>query len=66
MDGNRRWAQARGLLTAKGHEAGRRALELTVRLSHAWGIRVLTVFAFSQENFGRPKACMALFTPLPS
>ena len=58
MDGNRRWAQARGLLTAKGHEAGRRAMELTVRLSQAWGIRVLTVFAFSQENFGRPKASL--------
>ncbi|CAL5080013.1 unnamed protein product [Urochloa decumbens] len=55
-DGNRRWAQARGLPTAEGHEAGRRALESTVLLSHAWGVRALTVFAFSQENFGRPKA----------
>ncbi|CAL5065749.1 unnamed protein product [Urochloa decumbens] len=54
-DGNRRWAQARGLPTADGHEAGRRALERTVLLSHAWGVRALTVFAFSQENFGRPK-----------
>ena len=55
-DGNRRWAKARGMLTAEGHEAGRRALEHTIWLSHAWGIRALTVFAFSQENFGRPKA----------
>ncbi|CAN6203747.1 unnamed protein product [Urochloa humidicola] len=54
-DGNRRWAQARGLPTAAGHEAGRRALERTVLLSHAWGVRALTVFAFSQENFARPK-----------
>ncbi|XP_066393894.1 cis-prenyltransferase 4, chloroplastic-like [Miscanthus floridulus] len=54
-DGNRRWAKARGMLTAEGHEAGRRALEHTIGLSHAWGIRALTVFAFSQENFGRPK-----------
>ncbi|WVZ62959.1 hypothetical protein U9M48_012647 [Paspalum notatum var. saurae] len=56
MDGNRRWAQARGLPTAEGHEAGCRALERTVRLSRDWGIRALTVFAFSQENFGRPQA----------
>ncbi|KAJ1288472.1 hypothetical protein BS78_02G091900 [Paspalum vaginatum] len=54
-DGNRRWAQARGLLTAEGHDAGCRAVERTVRLSRAWGIRVLTVFAFSLENLGRPK-----------
>ncbi|CAN6197650.1 unnamed protein product [Urochloa humidicola] len=54
-DGNRRWAQARGLPTAEGHEAGRRALESTVLLSRAWGVRALTVFAFSQENFGHPK-----------
>ncbi|KAJ1288471.1 hypothetical protein BS78_02G091800 [Paspalum vaginatum] len=55
MDGNGRWAQARGLPTAEGHEAGGRALERTVRLSRDWGIRALTVFAFSQENFGRPQ-----------
>ncbi|KAL6639424.1 hypothetical protein ACP70R_023154 [Stipagrostis hirtigluma subsp. patula] len=55
MDGNRRWAQARGLTTAEGHEAGGRALQRTVRLSLAWGIRALTAFAFSNENFGRPK-----------
>jgi ditrans,polycis-polyprenyl diphosphate synthase len=53
------------MLTAEGHEAGRRALEHTIWRSHAWGIRALTVFAFSQENFGRPKACMDLFTPSP-
>lgn len=61
-DGNRRWAQERGLLTADGHEAGRRAMEQAVLLSHAWGIRALTVFAFSQENFGRPKARPQIFT----
>ncbi|KAL6611227.1 hypothetical protein ACP70R_039155 [Stipagrostis hirtigluma subsp. patula] len=56
MDGNRRWAQQRGLPTVEGHEAGRRALERTVRLSRAWGVRALTAFAFSNENFGRPQA----------
>jgi ditrans,polycis-polyprenyl diphosphate synthase len=63
-DGNRRWAQARGMLTAEGHEAGRRALERTIWLSHSWGIRALTVFAFSQENFGRPKAWIFLLPSL--
>ncbi|KAK3126939.1 hypothetical protein QOZ80_7AG0565500 [Eleusine coracana subsp. coracana] len=55
-DGNRRWAQERGLSTAEGHEAGRRTLEQLIWHSRAWGIRAVTVFAFSQENFGRPKA----------
>jgi ditrans,polycis-polyprenyl diphosphate synthase len=41
--------------SAFGHEAGRRALEDTVRLSRAWGIRALTAFAFSHENWSRPK-----------
>jgi ditrans,polycis-polyprenyl diphosphate synthase len=56
MDGNARWARARGLPPAAGHEAGRRALEETVRLSRAWGVRALTAFAFSHENWSRPKA----------
>ncbi|XP_040384970.1 cis-prenyltransferase 4, chloroplastic-like [Oryza brachyantha] len=55
MDGNARWARARGLPSAAGHEAGRRALEEMVRLSRAWGIRALTAFAFSNENWSRPK-----------
>ncbi|KAI4966904.1 hypothetical protein ZWY2020_018302 [Hordeum vulgare] len=56
MDGNSRWARARGMLPAFGHEAGRRALLETVRLSRPWGIRALTAFAFSHENWSRPKA----------
>jgi ditrans,polycis-polyprenyl diphosphate synthase len=56
MDGNRRWAEARGLTTAEGHEAGSRALKKIRQLSVAWGIRAITVFAFSQENFRRPEA----------
>ncbi|KAL5222631.1 hypothetical protein ABZP36_027344 [Zizania latifolia] len=55
MDGNARWARARGLPSSVGHEAGRRALEEMVRLSGAWGIRALTAFAFSNENWSRPK-----------
>lgn len=56
MDGNSRWAKARGLPTSAGHEAGYNALREMLRLSRAWGIRVLTVFAFSSENWLRPKA----------
>ncbi|NOZ48960.1 MAG: isoprenyl transferase [Chloroflexi bacterium] len=54
MDGNGRWAKARGLPRQAGHRAGtkniRRVLEEAVRL----GIKVLTVYAFSTENWGRP------------
>jgi ditrans,polycis-polyprenyl diphosphate synthase len=56
LDGNRRWAQARGLTTLEGYEAGAEALKKTVELSAAWGIRAITVFAFSPENFKRPQA----------
>ncbi|KAM3262786.1 hypothetical protein ACQJBY_053103 [Aegilops geniculata] len=56
MDGNSRWAAARGMPPTDGHEHGMRALMRTVRLSRAWGIRVLTAFGFSLENWNRPKA----------
>ncbi|RCV35933.1 hypothetical protein SEVIR_7G290200v4 [Setaria viridis] len=56
LDGNRRWAQARGLTTLEGYEAGAQVLNKIVELSAAWGIRAITVFAFSQDNFRRPEA----------
>ncbi|MDW8268364.1 MAG: polyprenyl diphosphate synthase [Anaerolineae bacterium] len=56
MDGNGRWARARGLSRLEGHRAGtrniRRVLEEAVRI----GIKVLTIYAFSTENWGRPRA----------
>ncbi|RWW85490.1 hypothetical protein BHE74_00005822 [Ensete ventricosum] len=55
MDGNSRWAKARGLPSSAGHEAGYRTLKKMVELSCQWGIRALTVFAFSSENWTRPK-----------
>ncbi|KAJ6837474.1 uncharacterized protein M6B38_121015 [Iris pallida] len=55
MDGNSRWARARGLPSSAGHEAGYRSLREIVRLSHKWGIKALTVYAFSTENWLRPK-----------
>lgn len=55
MDGNVRWARRRGLPSGAGHQAGARALRELVDLSRKWGIRVLTVFAFSYDNWVRPK-----------
>ncbi len=54
MDGNGRWATARGLTTAEGHRAGTRALRRTVEAAIDLGIESLTVYAFSTENWLRP------------
>ncbi|PSJ59849.1 isoprenyl transferase [Pseudaminobacter soli (ex Li et al. 2025)] len=56
MDGNGRWAKARGLPRLAGHKAGVEALRKTVRAAAAQGIRWLTVYAFSSENWSRPKS----------
>jgi len=56
MDGNGRWARARGLPRAEGHRRGVEALRQTVRAAGELGIRVLTIFSFSSENWGRPPA----------
>ncbi|KAI3989775.1 hypothetical protein MKX01_040745 [Papaver californicum] len=55
MDGNRRWAKNKGLEAMLGHEAGVRSLVKLLALCCNWGIRVLTVYAFSTENWIRPK-----------
>ncbi|KAL5742561.1 hypothetical protein ACOSP7_029293 [Xanthoceras sorbifolium] len=55
MDGNRRWARLRGLPVDSGYEAGVKSLRAMVELCCKWGIRVLTVFAFSSDNWFRPK-----------
>lgn len=55
MDGNGRWAKLKGLPPWAGHEAGMNSLKRLVRLCSSWGIKVLTVFAFSTENWVRPK-----------
>jgi undecaprenyl diphosphate synthase len=54
MDGNGRWAQARGLPRAMGHREGVQALKRTIQAAPALGIRCLTVFGFSTENWRRP------------
>jgi undecaprenyl diphosphate synthase len=55
-DGNRRWAQARGLPAACGHQAGADTLKERLSDAISLGIRELTVFSFSTENWGRPAA----------
>ncbi|KAM1167276.1 hypothetical protein ACFX19_029852 [Malus domestica] len=55
MDGNVRWERRRGLPAGSGHEAGAQSLRGLVELCCKWGIRVLTVFAFSFDNWTRPK-----------
>ena len=54
MDGNGRWAEARGLPVADGHRAGTRALRRTVEAAIDLGVRSLAVYAFSTENWSRP------------
>jgi len=53
MDGNRRWAQSRGLASVEGHKAGLIALKKLVRLCPRYGIKHLTAYAFSTENWRR-------------
>jgi undecaprenyl diphosphate synthase len=65
MDGNGRWAEARGLPVEAGHQEGTRALRRTVEAALELGIESLTVYAFSTENWLRPPAevdsLMAIF-----
>ena len=55
MDGNGRWAQARGMPRTKGHEAGIDAIQTLLRSAVKFGVRYVTVYAFSVENWKRPK-----------
>ena len=54
MDGNGRWASARGLPRGEGHRRGVEALRKTVRAAGEMGISFLTIFSFSAENWSRP------------
>jgi undecaprenyl diphosphate synthase len=64
-DGNGRWAQARGLPVLAGHEAGADTVKARLRDAAEFGIAELTVYSFSTENWGRPRAevegLMAMF-----
>lgn len=54
MDGNGRWAAARGLPRSEGHRRGVEALRRTMRAAGDLGIEILTIFSFSSENWSRP------------
>ena len=68
MDGNARWATERGLPVLAGHRQGAKALKQTVRNAVQLGVRELTVYAFSTENWTRPReeveGLMAMFAEL--
>ena len=55
MDGNGRWAEARGLPRHEGHRAGTRNIRPVIERFHDHGVRCLTLFAFSTENWTRPQ-----------
>jgi undecaprenyl diphosphate synthase len=55
MDGNNRWAKRRGLPGVAGHRAGVEAVRGILRACREHGVEVLTLFAFSSENWGRPQ-----------
>ena len=66
MDGNGRWAKARGKSAPSGHKAGVETVRTVLKLCKNYGIKVVTLFAFSSENWLRPgpevKALMLLFS----
>ena len=66
MDGNNRWAKRRGLSAASGHRAGVEVIRSLLKYTREQGVEVVTLFAFSSENWGRPtlevQALMRLFS----
>ena len=64
MDGNGRWAQERGLLRAAGHRAGAKAVRRTVEAAPTQGISLLTLYAFSSDNWQRPEREVSLLMEL--
>ncbi len=55
MDGNGRWAERRGFPRIKGHEAGVQRVEEIIRIAPKFGVKFLTFYTFSKENWNRPK-----------
>ncbi len=56
MDGNGRWARARGLSRQEGHRAGAEAMRASIERFAEHGVQIVTLFAFSTENWGRPRS----------
>jgi undecaprenyl diphosphate synthase len=55
MDGNGRWAKQQGLLRSLGHQSGTKSVKVIIEASARLGIEFLTLYAFSSENWNRPK-----------
>jgi undecaprenyl diphosphate synthase len=55
LDGNGRWAEIRGLPRSVGHQEGANAVKRTIELAYDMGVKYITFFAFSSENWSRPK-----------
>ena len=55
MDGNGRWAKQQGLLRSLGHQSGTKSVKVIIEASAKLGIEFLTLYAFSSENWNRPK-----------
>jgi undecaprenyl diphosphate synthase len=64
MDGNGRWAQRRGLSRSEGHRAGTRTAKAVVTRARELGVKHLTLYTFSRENWSRPKDEVALIFDL--
>ncbi|MFD0711306.1 isoprenyl transferase [Paenibacillus sp. GCM10027626] len=65
MDGNGRWAQSRGLPRVAGHHAGMKAVKRITVAADRLGVKYLTLYAFSTENWKRPKAEVEFLMKLP-
>lgn len=65
MDGNGRWGKRRGLTRSQGHYAGAQAMEKIIDASIDLGIKILTLYAFSSENWSRPKDEVNYLMDLP-
>lgn len=65
MDGNGRWAQQRGLPRIAGHRAGMKSVKRITKIADATGVNVLTMYAFSTENWKRPEQEVSFLMKLP-
>lgn len=66
MDGNGRWAQKRGLPRIMGHREGMKSIREVVRVANELGVKSLTLYAFSTENWTRPEEEVSFLMKLPA
>lgn len=66
LDGNGRWAKARGLSRTQGHQVGIENIKKVALLCQSMGVEALSVYAFSTENWNRPKSEVEYLMTLPS